>query len=360
MRYASIDILRTVAIVLMVLVHFMENLSGSDWAPAGLGAPLFTFLVGVSYRLWLNGQEARGQEEGEISKVTIRRGLFLIALGFAFNVFVWLPEDTYNWDVLTFIGTAFLVLNVFRHVPLVIPVFGGCVAFALAPVLRAMTDYDAYWVNGYFEGDLTLSDVFIGFFANGFFPLLPWIVYPLAGFVTASVLFAEPERVKETTRRAALVGLALIAASALLRLSRPYTPESLSRHFLTGWTMFPPSVEYVLGTLGVALFLFALGHRWVDQHPRLVNHQVVRVVFTTFSKYSLTIYLLHHVVHLWPLWIYGAAFGDEPTQFWRAALPVTVSVPLAALFLAACFVVCRWMERTERRGVEGWMRHLCG
>ena len=108
------------------------------------------------------------------------------------------------------------------------------------------------------------------------------------------------------------------------------------------------------------MFLFALGHRWVDQNPRLVNHRVVRVVFTTFSKHSLTIYLLHHVVHLWPLWIYGAAFGDEPTQFWRTAIPVAVSVPLAVLFLAACFVLCRWMERTERRGVEGWMRHLCG
>jgi len=38
-RYVSIDILRTVAIVLMVVVHFMENLAGATWSPAGNGAP---------------------------------------------------------------------------------------------------------------------------------------------------------------------------------------------------------------------------------------------------------------------------------------------------------------------------------
>ena len=89
MRYSSIDILRTFAIFSMVIVHFVENLSGSDFVPSGFGAPLFTFLSGVSYRLWLNSQEARGRSDADISKVTIRRGLFLFGVGFVFNV-LWL------------------------------------------------------------------------------------------------------------------------------------------------------------------------------------------------------------------------------------------------------------------------------
>ena len=64
MRLLSIDILRTVAIGMMVLVHFVENLSAGYglptldatiterpwWLPMGLAAPLFALLSGVSYR----------------------------------------------------------------------------------------------------------------------------------------------------------------------------------------------------------------------------------------------------------------------------------------------------------------------
>ena len=63
MRYSSIDILRTFAIFVMVLVHFGENLSGYTSPFTGFGAPLFAFLSGVSYRLWMIGQESRGTED---------------------------------------------------------------------------------------------------------------------------------------------------------------------------------------------------------------------------------------------------------------------------------------------------------
>ena len=109
-RLVSIDVLRTTAIVLMTLVHFVENLAGSYdiesgpfiganrywWMPTGFAAPLFTFLSGVSYRLWADAQAARGRDTDEISKITVRRGLFLILFGFAFNVLVWMPEDVFN------------------------------------------------------------------------------------------------------------------------------------------------------------------------------------------------------------------------------------------------------------------------
>ena len=125
MRYSSIDVLRTFAIFVMVLVHFGENLSGYNSPISGFGAPLFTLLSGVSYRLWVLGQTARGVSELEISKVSIRRGLFVFGLGFAFNLLVWLPKDIFNWDVLTFIGAALLLLNVARRIPLSISVLAA-------------------------------------------------------------------------------------------------------------------------------------------------------------------------------------------------------------------------------------------
>src|SRR4051794_6993289 len=104
----------------MIQVHFVGHLSPRAgpyaWlyeASAALGlipAPLFTFVSGVSYGLWVRKQEALGKGDAAITKVTLRRGLFLFGAGVAFNVLVWLPEDTFNWDVLTLLGAALVLL----------------------------------------------------------------------------------------------------------------------------------------------------------------------------------------------------------------------------------------------------------
>ena len=50
MRLASIDILRTVAIVVMVFTHFGENRANFTPPFSGFGAPLFVFLSGASFQ----------------------------------------------------------------------------------------------------------------------------------------------------------------------------------------------------------------------------------------------------------------------------------------------------------------------
>ncbi|MFY8073576.1 MAG: hypothetical protein ACOVNQ_17925, partial [Pirellula sp.] len=59
------------------------------------------------------------------------------------------------------------------------------------------------------------------------------------------------------------------------------------------------------------------------------------------SRYSFTIYVLHHMAHLWPMWIYGYATGHETTYYWGKAMSLSWSVPLAILFLATCCFVLR-------------------
>jgi uncharacterized membrane protein len=369
MRYGSIDILRTVAIFVMVFVHFGENLSGHILPVAGLGAPLFAFLSGVSYHLWVNGQYAKGISELSITKVSVRRGLFVFTTGFAFNVFVWLPEDTFNWDVLTLIGAALLLLNLLRRLPLPISVLVAVMALAVSPILRGLAGYPEYWVDGFYDPDVTLSDVIIGFLSTGYFPIFPWIAYSITGLVTAMLMFPSvpdagssgPDTPvhKPPWRSVALVGMALMATSAGLLAVRPYMPAPVSTHLLGGWTMFPSTIEYVLATLGMALLLFSVGHRWVDDNPRVLRHKGLLGIAKTFSRYSLTIYVLHHVVHLWPLWIYGLAMGQEPTHYWQKAMPLAASMPLAILFLALCYTWFRWVGTEDRRGIESMMRWLC-
>ncbi len=343
----------------MVQVHFVENLSGVINAiPSGFGASLFTFLSGVSYRLWLNGQEARGRKDVEISKVTIRRGLFLIGTGFAFNILVWLPEDTFNWDVLTFIGAAMMFLNVARKLPTSALVAICLLVYAVSPPLRVLSDYSEYWTNSYFECDMTLTDITLGFFVNGFFPIFPWIIYPITGFALATQLFPETKRAPGTLARMQLVGLGLIAFSLALLFAKSYTSTAVQSVWLTGWTMFPASATYVPGTLGFAITAFTFLHRWIDSSP-VWSKGVIAKVASTFSTHSFTVYILHHVVHLWPLWVYAVYTGKDATEYWQKAMTAGQAWPLAFGFLLACYFVLVWMERTKKPGMETVMRWVC-
>lgn len=361
MRHLSIDILRTIAVVVMVQVHFVGNLSGFHHpTPEGFGAPLFAFLLGVSYFLWLNGPRVRNSSDTEQSKVSIRRGLFLFGIGILFNVFVWLPGDTFIWDILTFLGAGLIILNGARKLPNSILSLICGVIFVLSPLLRTLTEYPSYWINKTYEFDLTLSDVVLGFLVNGYFPIFPWIVYPLVGFMVTSVMM-PPESTcsPRTLNRLTCFGFGLFGAWITARLLRPHSPSIVQNTWLEGWRMFPASVEYMLGTLGIAITGFSLLHRWVDGLGVISKDGKLARVFLTFGPRALSIYVLHHVVHIWPLWIYGMVTGPEPTVHWQKALPTSVSWPLAFVFLALCYFLLRWMDRTGKPGMETMMRWLC-
>ena len=85
--------------------------------------------------MWVNGLEAKGTSAEEISQRSIRRGLFVFGFGFAFNILVWMPEGTFNWDVLTLIGSALLLLNVLRRMPLAVCILIDVISILISPLL---------------------------------------------------------------------------------------------------------------------------------------------------------------------------------------------------------------------------------
>jgi uncharacterized membrane protein YeiB len=231
----------------------------------------------------------------------------------------------------------------------------------ISPILRGQADYAAYWQNGYFECDLTLSDLLIGFLCTGYFPIFPWIAFSLCGYVAAAKLFgpidAEESRVSPWSM--VWLGAALIALSLLAIRLRSYLPDPIGKNYLGGWTMFPPTIEYVLGTLGMTLAMLGLSHRWIDRNPQALRWKGSFDIARTFSRYSLTVYILHHVVHLWPLWIYGLSSGFELTHFWMKALPIPTSILLALVFLGCTYGVLSRLGPDRNFGLEAWMRWLC-
>ncbi|QDT39282.1 heparan-alpha-glucosaminide N-acetyltransferase domain-containing protein [Stratiformator vulcanicus] len=362
MRYASIDILRALAIFVMVFVHFGENLSGVVMPFAGFGAPLFAFLSGVSYYLWTRGQFSRGKSESEVSKISVRRGLFVFGVGIAFNILVWLPEDTFNWDVLTFIGVGLVVLNFVRRIPKEVIIMMAVASVLISPILRLIIDYNSYWANGYFDPDLTLSDIFIGFGIAGYFPVFPWLAFPLLGYVSSQHLFSREEEAEQSRSQShylvATGGLLALTAGLLIQ-TRPLLPTLVSTNYFGGWTMYPPTIEYICGTIGLTLLLLCVTHRYFDSPTAAENPGHLFAAAKLFSQYAFTVYIVHHLVHVWPMWIYALAVGQEPTYYWMKAMPLWMAMLLAVIFLLFTYLILRRVGQRRTFGVEASMRWVC-
>jgi uncharacterized membrane protein len=246
-------------------------------------------------------------------------------------------------------------LNLARDLPPPVLVLLAAAIAGVAPVLRALVGYDAYWTQGYYEGDLTLHDLFVGWSVAGYFPVFPWLAYPLAGFVVAPRVFDAAD----SSRQALLAGVGLAAVAALLLALRGLFPDRIAQAFLQGWGMFPATIEYLGGTLGTILVVLVLLHRWLDCRPAAAAGGFWAGLAQQFSRYALTIYVVHHVVHLWPLWLLADRRAGETTQHWGQATSVPTAVALAVGFLLACAACLRRFGRDGRGGLEAWMRWVC-
>jgi uncharacterized membrane protein len=362
MRFRSIDLLRTIAILIMITVHFLENLAGVVPALAGLGAPTFIFLSGVSYHLWLGAQARRGVPEREITRRTLRRGLFLFVVGLLFNVVVWLPEDILNWDVLTLIGSGLVALAGARHLDSPFLAVPCLLVLAVTPGAQVASEWELYWEGPFFDPDWTVQSAVLGYLVLGYFPLLPWIVVPVLGLMAGRLVF--PERGVSTPgakRLMAWGAAATVAALGLnqLGLAAPWLRE---RGALGGWRVTLPSLEYlvgILGTIALALGIAALAfdRGAARERPRAEEGGWSQVV-NLWSRSSFTVYLLHHVAHVWPLWLYGLWSGASVTAYWRKAVSPIQALCLAAAFVLLAHVFLRILERRGATGIEGLMRRF--
>jgi uncharacterized membrane protein len=369
-RYFSVDVLRAVAILLMIQVHFAENLSADtgSWPrlyafSTLLGrwpAPLFTLLSGLSVSLWLRKQRDLGRSEEQIDKYLIRRGLFLFGLGMAFAFFVWFPEQTFNWDILPLLGAATLILAAARRAPPAV-LAGICLLVLLAsPPLRQLSQYASYWDGNEYVYDFTLKQVLLGFFLNGYFPLLPWIVFPVAGYVLGETVLDERRQGAWLRWRLPALGGGLMALGGFGLAVHPTAPRWMANCYATGLSFYPASTTYILGILGFSMLCWWLLYWGLDRNPRITGDGPVLTFFRRYSTFALTAYIVHHMAHLWPLWLYAVWRGKlKPTYYEGEAMDTLTALLLAAAFIAVFYAVLALLDRHRKYSLESWMRWVC-
>ncbi len=98
---------------------------------------------------------------------------------------IWLPEDVFNWDILTLIGCGLICLEALRRAPDAVILLAAAAIVAVAPAMRVVADYPSYWTAGFYDYEFTVADVMLGWLVTGYFPIFPWLAYPLAGYALA-------------------------------------------------------------------------------------------------------------------------------------------------------------------------------
>jgi uncharacterized membrane protein len=195
-RFWEIDALRGVAILLMVLFHFLYDLmffntlqidlwSGPVFYIGRSAAILFVFLVGVSLTL----SYSRGKVSGsQISfKKYLKTGFHIFLWGMVFTLASWLlfPDKVIVFGILHFIGLAIILsypLLGYRLPNLI----GGFMVLFLG---RSVEDFT---VN--FPWLLWLGLTPAGFQTLDYFPLLPWFGVTMFGIFTGNTLYSGYRR----------------------------------------------------------------------------------------------------------------------------------------------------------------------
>ena len=371
-RYHAIDILRTIAIIGMIQVHVVEWLSGYiDYKSplyqlsellGSFPAAMFTFLVGMSLFISIKRQEAEGVDPQLIADRNLRRGVAIFFFGLLFLIFVWMPEEVFAWDILTFIGASLLIVFQLRKLSSKVLLSIALLVVAVSPVIRMLADYHSHWNKwGEYTISFAMPDVLMGFFANAYFPLFPWIVFPLLGYVIGRACFGEQElRLPKILLPA---GFILIIASMIMIYisSMVNLPEAVS-WYISPFTFYPASTSFLLLAMGINILFFVLFYRLFDLKQKTLSDSRFLIFCNRYSRYALTAYVVHHALFLWWLIAYNYYKGELfRWTLYGYIMPTAYAMLVVLIFITLFYLlIVAWDKSGGRYSFEWWLKRLTG
>jgi uncharacterized membrane protein len=386
-RVASVDALRGLAMIIMALDHVRDlfHSGAMVFQPEDLTrttaalfftrwithicAPAFMFTAGLGAFFWWN----RGRTKSQLSRFLWTRGLWLVVLDltvvrFALNFS--LTSGFVILNVLWALGWSMIALGFLAHLPMrVLTVFSISVIALhnLADPITAAQFEGAGWLWNVLHqpGVLEIGSVPV----LVAYPLVPWIAVMAAGFCFGRIMTLDaPQRRKWLIR----IGLGLTLAFLVIRGINTYgdpqpwssqIPGTVLLSFLRT-TKYPPSLDFLLMTLGPTILLLALLERFrlSPKNPLLV-----------FGRVPLFFFVLHlYVIHVAAIPLALLRYGN--IGFLRNVLPslggdprlypsgygydLWVVYALWITVVALLYPVCLWFARLKQRRSDWWLSYL--
>jgi uncharacterized membrane protein len=382
-RLQAIDLLRGMVVVLMALDHVRDffHVQAFLFNPLDVGktdaalyltrwltnfcAPAFVFLAGTSAFLY----GARINDKAALARFLLTRGLWLIALELTLVNFAWnfsFPDP--GLQVIWAIGASMMMLSLLIWLPSPAVLAIGLIIVAghnMFDGIRPETlgDMGPWWRLLHVSGPFHAG----GLNAWVVYPLIPWTGVMAAGYGAGMLFLATPDR---RYRICVAAGMLMMVAFFLLRTTQWYgEPRAWSSqaHWLAtagdfmNVRKYPPSLLYLLITLGPALLILPWLERW---RGRMADMLLV------FGRVPMFFYLAHLYLAHGLMLATGLASGYPAEVFigpmsnpgpliasgWGFSLPGVYIAWLIVLMLL--YPLCRWFGNLKQRRKDWWLSYL--
>jgi len=380
-RLTSIDFLRGLVMVIMALDHVRDYFWDVRFDPLDLEqtnvvwyvtrwithfcAPTFVLLAGLSA-----GLMARRRTKAELSRFLFTRGLWLIFIEVTVVTFAWTFQPLQNLVILQVIwaiGVSLIVMSALVWTPkyfiaafAIVMVFGhNILDFGLFPSPVPFEVVSPFWHvlhNQVFTLDM-------GFPLVAAYPIIPWIGVMPMGYLLAGLYRMEAQERQKWLIR---IGLSAVILFFILRAINFYgDPNAWVAQKDMLWnilaffnvTKYPPSLLYLLITLGPGLMMLGYAEKW---RGRFVNGMVV------FGQVPFFYYVLHlYVIHLAALLaaeLQGLGWRTNLMSSFRFA-PEYGFGPLVVwalwfILILLLYPLCKWFADIKKRRSYWWLSYL--
>lgn len=319
-------------------------------------APAFVFLAGLGAAF-----AGRNRSRGELARFLITRGLWLVVLELTVVSFAWSFDPSmrmFTVQVIWAIGWSMVALAALSYLPVPALIAFGLVLIAGHNALDGVPPerfgaLAPLWQILHVPGPIALAG---GRTLGIFYPLIPWVGVMALGFATGRLYALEPVQ-----RRGWLAAIGVAACLAFLVIrglngyGDPHPWAAQPRGAFTVLSFldcekYPPSLSYLLMTLGPTLVLLA----WLERPAGALVGAVTVFGRVPLFYYVVHLYLIHLIAVVAAVARYGAGtaekFAHGPPPEWGFGLGVVYVAWLAIVFVL--YPACRWYAARKARGTS--------
>lgn len=364
MRVHSLDIVRGLVMVLMVIDH-VRVYSGQPAGGPSAGifftrwithfcAPAFAFLAGTSAFLYAQKAPER------VARFLFTRGLILVVLELTLIKFFWTFRLDYSFNlagVIWMLGWCMVLLA--GLVKLLRPKAIGWLGIAIIAFQQVFglvpkslpANIGRLWEFIYPANVPEIPGIAI------LYVLVPWIGVMAAGYGFGLLLLREPAGRKRILLRLGLAFTALFLVIGAATTASAPPSETPFLFQLLNQRKYPASQLFLLMTLGPTILLLGL----LDSaQGRVVD------ILSVFGRVPMFFYLLHipfiHISAHVITWLREGSLHPEryaTAPFTRFPKELMWSLPLLYLTFAAVVVMlylpCAWFDKQKRTAKRNWL-----
>jgi uncharacterized membrane protein len=377
----SVDLLRGGVMIIMALDHTRDFFSGSHFAPEDVAhttgamfftrwvthfcAPVFFLLAGTGAYLSIS----RGKSVDQVFRFLWTRGLFLVFLDLTVMAYGWTFTFPFLFSgVLWSLGWSMVALAVLIRLPVRwVGAIGGImiVTHNLFDYVNpaSLGKYGGLWILLHGHGDFWIQPGRESFFV--LFPLIPWMGVMFVGYALGALL-----EKRDWMKTALMVGASLALAFVVLRAFHLYGNSHTywNGPAAGGWKVqptlvltiasflntlkYPPSLQFLLMTLGPSLMILA----WLGKAN--AQNWFSKIV-ATYGRVPLFFYVLHlYLIHTAAVYtamickqkaawlLYGGVMLHLPPAGYGHGLPFIYAMWFGILLFL--YPVCSWYAKFKQ------------